>query len=155
MALLSSSDYPAIRAAIRTSLDERDLPDAIIALDIYSGEANRWAASQITITGPEATGQRANSAAIYYAAALLAPAVEQVTNQKDSTGESLTLKDFDAEARAKDLMTKAQSLINLVNGALVDAIRPTSAVRQMKSKIIVCQRCGLSACCCQKTVLIF
>lgn len=160
MALLDSSDYVSVRAALDTSLGKGELPDDMIALDLYAGEAQRWVASQITVTGSEATGPRAKLAAVYMTAALLAPAVSQIISQRDASGESVTLKPFDPVAKEMQLRTRAASMIELVNGGETAdlARRPTSAIRQMQSNIVtIClvHRVNRSVCGCRRTALVF
>lgn len=160
MPLIDQEDYQAIRWAIHASLSKGDLPDDMIALDLYTGEAQRWAESQITITGAEATGPRAKNAAIYMAAALLVAAVAQVLSQEDATGETVKIKDFNPVEREQQLRERAAELIALLNNdsALALDQRPTSAVRQMSSCVsVLCptHRVPRSQCGCCGTVLIF
>lgn len=85
MAILSSSEYPSIRAALDISLDSDMLPDATLALGIYSGAADAWVITQDSSaegrTGDDAA--RILRAAIYYCAYLLAPALPQIVDAKD------------------------------------------------------------------------
>lgn len=87
MAILTTADYPAIRAALDTTLDDTLLPDATIALDPY-----HWAAEREVLrrdpdaesrTGDDA--KRVKLAAVYYAAANLAPAIPRITASALST----------------------------------------------------------------------
>lgn len=157
MPLLDAESYESIRKALDLSIDKGDLPDEVIALDLYSGEAERWVTSQITISGPEATGSRAKLAAIYMAAALLAPAVTQIVSQKDATGETVTLKTFDPNKKESQMRARAAEMIALVNGSdeIELATRSAGAVVPMRSCVtILCPRCRHSRCVCGP-VLIF
>ena len=83
MSLLTSADYPAIRAALDVHLDSTLLPDSIIALNIYQGaaemEVKRRDPLAETRTGDDAT--RVRLAAIYLCAAALAPAIPRLVSQ--------------------------------------------------------------------------
>lgn len=83
MSLLTSADYPAIRAALDVHLDSTLLPDSIIALNIYQGaaemEVKRRDPLAETRTGDDAT--RVRLAAIYLCAAALAPAIPRILSQ--------------------------------------------------------------------------
>jgi hypothetical protein len=157
MTLLNSGDYDSVRAALLTGLSKRDLPNKIIALDLYSGEAERWVQSQLTIVGPEATGKRAKLAAVCKTAALLAPALDQIISQKDSTGESVQLKTFDPDEKARQLEARATELISLVNGGQQSAQRPTMVVRKLRSCVrVLCPTCNRSRPCgCNSATLVF
>lgn len=159
MPLIDQDDFPQIRAAVSTSASKGDLPDDLIGLDLFVGEAIRWTESQITVTGPEATGSRAKLAAINMAAALLVPSYTQVTAQKDATGETVDMKSFDPIKREAQLRARAAELIALVNDeSSTLAERSTSAFRPMTSCIsVICptHHCSRSACGCSGAVLIF
>lgn len=123
MAILNSSNYPAIRAALDTSLDSDMLPDSILDLDIYSGAADAWVidrdASAESRTGSD--GDRIKRAAVYYCAALLAPAVPSLVEAKD---ERLSYKRaaVDWQARARELKAMADEEVSTV---ISTTVRPT------------------------------
>jgi len=81
--ILTSADYPAIRAALHTSITDTILPDATIALDIYQGAAEaeivRRDPDALTRTDDELT--HIENAAVLLTAAFLAPAVELVQSE--------------------------------------------------------------------------
>jgi hypothetical protein len=122
--LLSSTDFPAIRAAIDLSLDEATLPDDVIWLDIYVGEAERYVASQTADTG-----QNAKNAVVYWAASLIAPSVPQLTGERDTLGESYQRKVEDVAELVARLRAKAAEQIDIANEVdpelLTTANRPT------------------------------
>lgn len=107
MPILTSADYPAIRAAIDTSLDTAALPDSTITLPIYLEAADlevkrrdpNWA-SRI---GDQATLLK--HAAIYLTAALLVPAVPQIKRETFADHEYdrqlMTAADLVASLRAR------------------------------------------------------
>ena len=83
MSLLTSADYPAIRAALDVHLDAALLPDSVIALSVYHTaaemEVTRRVPDAATRTGEDAT--RVKLAAIYLCAAALAPALPRILSQ--------------------------------------------------------------------------
>ena len=83
MSLLTSADYPAIRAALDVHLDAALLPDSVIALSVYHTaaemEVTRRVPDAATRTGEDAT--RVKLAAIYLCAAALAPAIPRLVSQ--------------------------------------------------------------------------
>jgi hypothetical protein len=110
MPLLSSGDYPAVRAAIDVSLDELSLPDSIVGLDIYAGTAERYIASRTT-----GTAEAAKAAAIYYLAALLAPSIPNITSERDEMGLRYERKPVDWAERSSQLQARAEEQIDLAN----------------------------------------
>ncbi len=77
--IITSADYPSVRAALDVTLDSTTMPDSIIALDIYEGvaETDVMAADPLWRThlqdpGPGGAGQHVMNAVIYHVAALLA-----------------------------------------------------------------------------------
>ena len=115
MAILTSDDYPAIRAALDVSLDSSNLPDSLIALDIYSNHADQFVYER----DPDAdtrTGENANRikrAAIYFCAALLAPVVVRITSLAVQTRDvSYSRPVFDPVERAAELRAMAEAEID-------------------------------------------
>lgn len=129
MAILTSDDYPAIRAALDIELNSSNLPDATIALDIFSGQADR----EVYERDPDAddrTGDDANrikAAAIYFCAALLAPVVVRITSLAVQTRDASYSKPvFDPAERAAELRALAEAAIDEVLTPEEDAPgRPT------------------------------
>lgn len=129
MSILSAADYPAIRAALDTSLDTSALPDQTIALDIYQGAAERevkerdpdWAAR----TGTDALRLRA--AAVFLTAARLTSAVIRVTSVNvQSRDLSYSRPVFDPAEKAAQLRALAeQELAALVTPNAATSGRPT------------------------------
>jgi len=109
--LLTFADYPAVRAALDTELDETSLADKTIALDIYQGAADRevkardtnWA----TRTGNDLLRLRA--AAVYLTAARLASAVVRITAiNVQSRDLSYSRPVFDPAEKAAELRALAE-----------------------------------------------
>lgn len=113
MALLSSAEYPAIRAAIDVSLDSALLPDAVIALDLYVGAGQR----DVLAIDPAAetrTGDdllHAKTAAIMFTAARLIGSVPLITREQRDT-HGYTRQEVDPAQRAADLRTLASAEID-------------------------------------------
>jgi len=117
MAILSSTDYPSIRAALDVDLDSSNLPDSTIALDIYSGAADQLVynrdPSADSRTGDDA--DRIKRAAIYFCAALLAPVVVRITSLAVQTRDvSYSRPVFDPAERAAELRALAEAEIDEV-----------------------------------------
>jgi hypothetical protein len=107
MALLTSANWPEVRAALDVSLTTRQVPDAVIAYDLYSGRAMRRVIEQVP-TAESMTGdslQRCKNAAIFYTAAYLAPAIPNITRK--NIGDVDQSFDIDWEARAATLLAAA------------------------------------------------
>lgn len=106
--ILSEQHYPAIRAAIDTTLDDSVLPDAVIASPQYQAKAEREIIARDpmaeTRTGDEQ--HRIILAAIYWTAALLCPAVPDITRQQQADWQ-YQRSAFDYRARADELLAMA------------------------------------------------
>ncbi len=111
MAILSSGDYPTIRAALDTSLDTTVLPDSIIALPIYVGAAEL----EVVARDPDAasrTGDAAThikNACVYLAAARLVGAVPQISGETTVGKHTYTRKLQDIDAQVANLRAMAES----------------------------------------------
>lgn len=117
MAILTSNDYPAIRAALDVSLDSSNLKDTTIALDIFSGQADREVYERDPLadsrTGDDA--DRIKAAAVYFCAALLAPVVVRITSLAVQTRDvSYSKPVFDPAQRAAELRAMAEAEIDAV-----------------------------------------
>lgn len=125
MPILTPADYGAVRAALDLSLDARVLPDNVIALDIYLGAAER----QILARDPQAPYRsdddliRVKNAITFLTAALIAPVVPQITNERLGD-QSYTRQPIDWAKRAEELRARAEHEIL----AVVEPGQPTKAV---------------------------
>lgn len=115
--LLSEADYPVIRAALDTELDEADLPDSIIDQIIYAPAAVRDVIDRYS-TAESETGEdfyRCKRAAIYFCAARLAPVVVRLTSQTVQARDlSYSKPTFDPEQRAAELRQMAEAELALI-----------------------------------------
>jgi hypothetical protein len=129
VAILTSAEYPAIRAALDTELNTTNLPDSIIALDIYSNAADQDVL-QLDPLAASRTGEAANRvkrAAIYFCAARLCPAIVRITSLSVQTRDlNYSRPVFDPAERAAELRAMAQAEINeILTPTEAAAERPT------------------------------
>ncbi len=124
MAILTSAEYPAIRAALDTDLTADTLPDEIISLSIYAGAADNDVLKRDpdaeSRTGSEAT--RITNAAIYYCAARLAPAVVRITSL------SINTRDLSYQKPTWDPAEKAAELRALADAEIDAVLEPDATV---------------------------
>jgi hypothetical protein len=105
MAILTSTEYPAIRAAIDITLTTDDLPDSIIALPIYAAAADQdvLARDPLAESRTGAALQHVKNAATYFCAARLILALPQFTQEREGeqqyTRQSVNVADRAAELR--------------------------------------------------------
>jgi hypothetical protein len=128
MPLLTSLEYPSIRAAIDISLDATVLPDSIIGLPIYADAAEQDVLRRDP-TAEDRTGvelQHVTNAAIYLCAALLVPAVPQISGETTSGQHSYTRKLVDVDDLAATLRARADAELAAV---LTPSTPPSSASR--------------------------
>jgi len=118
--LISATLYPAVRAAIDTSLDSNSLPDSIISLQIYHERAESIVLDvdpdAATRTGAEKT--HIENATVFMIASLLAPAVPQITAER--VGEISVNRKVDWNKRAEELRQLANEELAAVLEAADD-----------------------------------
>jgi len=129
--LLSSDDWPAVRAALDVTLNDNALPDATIELDIYSGRAVREVEARVsdatTLTGDDEL--KVTAAAVFLTAALLAPAMPALTRGKAQYLE-WQREGMDWNKRARELRALAEEeLSDLLEPAAEISFRPTMFAR--------------------------
>lgn len=107
-ALLTSSDYPSVRAAIEIGLDSTTLPDSIIALDLYAPAGVR----DVLLIDPTAESrvnpelQHAQTAAVLFTAARLVGSLAQIVKES-FPDHSYERNRVDTSARAAELRALA------------------------------------------------
>jgi hypothetical protein len=129
MAILSSTEYPAIRAALDVSLNAQTLPDATIAQGIFVGAAE----AEVLRRVPDAeskTGDdlaRVKRAAIWLAAAYLAHSVVRLTSLSVQTRDlSYSRQTFNPDEKAAELRARAEREFGMLLAPLtVTPSRPT------------------------------
>ncbi len=117
MAILTSADWPAVRQAVHVSMDTNLLPTATIAMNIYSGAADR----DVLKLDPDAesrTGEdenRVTRAAIFYCAARLCSVVDWFLNLSTTARDLRYSRQLSpAEQRANELRGMAVEEINAI-----------------------------------------
>jgi hypothetical protein len=117
MAILTSDQYPAIRAALDVSLTAQQLPDATIAQDIFAGAAEgellRRVPDAASKTGDDL--KRVKRALVWLTAALLAHSVVRITSMSVQTRDlSYSRQTFDPEEKAAELRSRAEAEIAML-----------------------------------------
>jgi hypothetical protein len=115
MSIITSADYPEVRAALDTELNVQVLPDAIIAQSIYHGAAEQ----DVLDLDPNAESRtdeteiaREKRACIYFCAARLAAAIIRITSISVQARDiSYSKPTFDPEQRAAELKAMAEEEI--------------------------------------------
>jgi len=130
LALLTTSDYPAVRAALDTSLDDGDLPDGIIGLSIYQGRAEAFVLRRdpLAQTRTGADAQHVKNAAIFLTAGYLAPALPAVISD-DYGDHRMQRKPMDWIARGQLLTQRGEAELDVL--LLPPALLVTSARPRM------------------------
>jgi hypothetical protein len=132
MPLLTDADHAQIRAAIDIDLDAEDVPDSVIALDIYRGAGERAVAALVTdaesLSGDDLA--RAKTAAILFTAALVTEGLPRITQER--IGNWSYSRAWDTA----DLAAKAAGLRSRATAALVGLL-PTTAKRRFGSRFVV------------------
>lgn len=112
MPILTSADYPAIRAALDLSLDAEGLPDAAISLPLFQGMAE----AEVLRRDPDAasrTGdelQHVRNAAVLLTAGRIAPRLPQVLRERFAGGDyEYQMQPRDWEALATSLRADAEA----------------------------------------------
>lgn len=126
MALISSADYPAVRAAIDITLTQKQLPDAIISLPIFQGMAEAevlrvYPAAQ-TATDPTIVATVKN-ATVLITAALLVPSVPMLTRE--------TFGNYQYQRARVDLATLAATIRARADDMLGILVDPTGDTLNM------------------------
>jgi hypothetical protein len=129
--LLTSANYPAIRAAIDITLDTTSLPDAIIALDTFIGAGMR----DVLLLDPLAESragtdlQHAQTAAILFTAARLVPALPQIVKE--------AFPDHSYERSRVDSAARAAELRQLAAAEIDAYLDPSNAVSERPTRFAV------------------
>jgi hypothetical protein len=126
--ILTTTDYPAVLAALDTKLTSGDIPDTMLDRTIYKAAAiqdvvgiyptaasNAVAVEQVKIT----------RAAIYFCAARLAPAAVRITSLNVST------RDMSYSRQTYDPAERAAELRALATAELADIVTPADETPNM------------------------
>lgn len=111
---LVTEDCESVRKAIDIRLDDIILPNSTILLPIYKDTAIDYIASRFDDdTVPEDVESKAKLALIFYCASLICPAIKQVQSEKIA-GAERSYKSFDGMAKAKELESRAEGIVNQI-----------------------------------------
>jgi hypothetical protein len=125
-AILTTAEYPEIRAVISLDVDQKALPNDVIALDPYQGEAERWAVrldpQAATRTG--ATLRQLKTAIVFKIASFVVKAMPQLIEENFKVGEGFKRQSVDVDARAEDLAQRAAD-------AMAAYLSPTPATKSI------------------------
>jgi len=115
MAYITPAEYPAIRAALDISLDASNLPDAVIALPQYAGQAELWIAANDPNSVSYFPGSeeriRTTIAAIYACAAYIVPALPNITSESYGDAMRYTRKEVDMAVLEANLWSRARGAL--------------------------------------------
>jgi len=112
VSLIDNASYESIRRAIDVRLDARTLPDSVVALPIYAGAGERdvFARDPLIDTRTGTELERARTAAVYFAAARLAPSVPDYVQQ--------TFMDYRYSKAPRDVEAQVARLQSLAEAEL-------------------------------------
>jgi hypothetical protein len=117
MALVTSADWPEVRALLDAQLTPNDLKDAVIAADAHAGRAQREVLGRITnaqalVDADGDDGKRVKLAVKCLIAASLAPVVVRLTSvQVSGRDGAYSRQTFDPTKRAAELRAQAEEQI--------------------------------------------
>lgn len=110
--ITDETDCEAIRELVHLTHDRSTIPSATIYRDTVGGVAERWVkARTLNVDLNTEAGQRAKSAALHYAAALLVTRVAWVRTE-DLPGGRVSLQDTDIKEKQAQLFGTAQDEIS-------------------------------------------
>lgn len=129
LAVTIEISYVGVRAALDWSLDEVSLPEDIIKLDQYEGEAERWVLSKLN-SGVDIDLPAVVNAKLHYTAALLCETMPNITSERlfTSRGEGWTREKINIPALEASLRRKAGAFINVANEVPVDKLPKISTI---------------------------
>jgi hypothetical protein len=117
---LSPVEFASVRASIDVSLDISNLPDDVIALPMYRDEAERWVTTMNPMAATYLPGTpeylKTQVAAIYACAALILPAVPNLTSESYGTEFRYTRKELDMNAMQNQLWSRAMTALRSAQG---------------------------------------
>lgn len=114
--ILTDESYPEVRAALDVTLEADRLPDSVIAMGPYQGDAEREAAAAVpgwaSLTGDQA--ERFRVAVVLKTAARIAPAMPAITRE-DRLAFSFSQAAVNWVDRAAQLNARANGIIEELN----------------------------------------
>jgi hypothetical protein len=136
---ITPAEFPAVRAALDISLDAANLPDAVIALPQYAGQAELWVAANdpnaiIYFPGSE-EHIRTTIAAIYACAAYIVPALPNITGETYGDALRYTREKTDMHGLEASLWARARaSLPSLATSMATNGHAPARFVFTLASR---------------------
>ncbi len=118
MALLTSSDYPEIRALIDAQLTANDLRDSVIGADVHLGQSEREIVARVSnaqalVDAEGQDGDRVKYAAKCLTAASLVPVAVRLTSLTVQARDmAYSRQAFDPVKRAAELRAMAEATID-------------------------------------------
>ncbi len=119
---ITAQDCESVRKAIDIRLDDVTLSNDTILLPIYAGSAVNWVNDHFPDPIPEDHLPKAKTAAIFYLASLICPAVKQVSGEKIAGGER-QYKPIDTEKKRAELEARATGII----GNIIQIVYPVKS----------------------------
>jgi hypothetical protein len=124
MVYITPAEFPAIRAALDISLDASNLPDAVINLPMYAGQAELWIVANDPLAPTYTPGSeayiRTTIAAIYACAAYIVPALPNITSESYGDAMRYTRKEADMAKLEAALWTRARGALPSLAGSGAD-----------------------------------
>lgn len=131
MPIITSAEYPLVRAALDIRLTSTQLPDATLALAIFLGEAEREVQTRDPLwdsrTGDDE--QRLKNAVCYLTAARLAPRMPELTLSSERFG------DYTYQRKATDWQSLADDLVARADAEIAGVLSETPATASMPSEL--------------------
>lgn len=110
---LDNSLFPSLRALLGSHVTATLLPDSVIQSDIFEGVAERWIDAKLTEEQQTEKATEAQTAALYYAAALIAPTIRVIARERIA-GDEMQFESVDMQKRAAELLAQANAVISQI-----------------------------------------
>jgi hypothetical protein len=124
-----ATDFENTRKAIDVSLTADALPNDVISLDIYKGEAVSQIESAVAaLSAEQKTAQAAaiKRAAVLLTAAFIAPKIKVLTSETIE-GDKFTFQQIDLAKIASDLETRAFGVVGRILNEVLEVPTPTAS----------------------------
>jgi len=119
--------YNDVRSVIGLDITSAILPDDVLALPTFEGEAERFIEKYLTsdqYENPDYTSQ-VDTAAVYYLASLAAPTIPEVSSERIAGG-SITYKNVDRMKQAEILKSRAVDILGEIDVATGESAAATN-----------------------------
>jgi len=132
--ILTSTEYPAVLAALDTKLTDADIPDSLLDQTIYKDAAIQDVVDIYPTAASETDTDnqtRITRAAIYFCAARLAPAAVRITSL------NVTTRDMSFSRHVFDPAKRAAELVAMANDELAEILTPSDDTPYMPTMFTV------------------